>query len=44
MSKRHGIFTENYTIAYSNAGKTRNMLGIQIWQILEDDHLEMTQM
>ena len=23
-SKRHGIFTENFTILYSNAGKTGN--------------------
>ena len=25
MSKRHGIFTENFTIAFSNAGKTTNV-------------------
>ena len=26
MSKRHGIFTENFTISFSNAGKTRTVL------------------
>ena len=25
MSKLHGIFTENFTIFFPNAGKTRNM-------------------
>ena len=25
VSKRHGIFTENFTILFSKAGKTRNM-------------------
>ena len=24
MSKRHGIFTENFTILFSNTGKTGN--------------------
>ena len=26
MSKRHGIFTKNFTIFFSNAGKTKNVL------------------
>ena len=25
ISKRHGIFTENFTISFSNAGKTGNV-------------------
>ena len=25
MSKHHGIFTENFTIFFSNAGKTGNL-------------------
>ena len=25
MSKRHGIFTENFTIFFANAGKTGNV-------------------
>ena len=25
MSKRHGIFTENFTIFFSNAGKIENV-------------------
>ena len=26
MSERHGIFTENFAIFFSNAGETRNVL------------------
>ena len=25
MSERHGVFTESFTISFSNAGKTENM-------------------
>ena len=25
MSKRHGVFTENFTIFFKNAGKTENV-------------------
>ena len=39
MSKRHGIFFENFTIFFSNAEKTENVL-----EILEDHILVMIYM
>ena len=30
MSKRYGIFTENFTISFSNAGKTRTVLEFKL--------------
>ena len=29
MSKRQGIFTENFTVFFSNAGKTENVPGFK---------------
>ena len=41
MSKCHSIFTENFTIFYSNAGKTGNVPEFKFDIILEDHHFEM---
>ena len=43
MSKRHGIFTENFSIFFKRSKKWKRTV-IQIWQILEDKLLEMIQM
>ena len=39
--KRQGIFTENFTIFISNAGKTGNVLEFKLDKFLEDHLFEM---
>ena len=41
MSKRDGIFPENFTIFFFKCWKNWKPVGIRIWQILEDHLLEM---
>ena len=41
MGKRHCVFTESFNTIFSNAVKTKNLGGIQIWKILDDNFLEI---
>ena len=41
MSWRHGVFTENFTIFFSNARKSENVPKFEFERILEEQFMEI---